>query len=364
MKKVLFVMHNLTGGGAEKVLVDILDNIDKSKFNITLLLLEKKGIYLENIPEQIKVISIKDKLKIVPIKIITKLIKYFPRVLYSIVVKERYDTEIAFMEGLVTNFVGNSTNKDSRKIAWIHADLFKQHWTKNMFLPKKEKECYDKFNEIVFVSNGAKNAFSKLFPMNQVNKRVIYNPIISSSIIEKSNEKFIRYEDLTIISVGRLNHQKGYDRLIKIHSELVEEYPHKLLILGEGEERNKLERIIDELGVNKTVELKGFVKNPYPYVKAADLFVSSSRSEAYALVVAESLVLGKAIISTNTTGPRELLENGKYGILCEDSCEDIKNSIKSVLINKSLLQKYSDLAVKRANFLEYRFIINEIEKVI
>ena len=364
MKKILFVMHNLTGGGAEKVLVDLLNNIDKSKFNITLLLFEKKGVYLENIPEQIKVISIKEKLKIVPIKIITKLIKYFPRILYSIVIKEKYDTEIAFMEGLVTNFVGNSTNKKSRKIAWVHIDLFKQHWTKNMFLPKKEKECYDKFNEIIFVSNDAKNAFSKLFPINKVNKRVIYNPIISSYIIEKSNEKFIKYEDLTIISVGRLNHQKGYDRLIKIHSELVEEYPHKLLILGEGEDKYKLEEMIDKLGVNKTVELKGFVKNPYPYIKAADLFVSSSRAEGYSLAVAESIVLGKTIISTNTTGPRELLDNGKYGILCEESYEGIKESIKSVLINRSLLQKYSDLAIKRASSLDYRFIINEIEKVI
>lgn len=364
MKKVLFVMPNLIGGGAEKVLVDILNYIDSSKFEISLLLFNKEGIYLDRIPHEIKVISINDKIKFIPYKIWIRLYKYFPKLFYSIIVKEQYDTEIAFMEGYATNFIGNSTNKNSKKIAWVHTDLFKLHWTKNMFLPGEEAKIYNKFNDIVFVSDDARVSFNKLFNENKATKKVIYNPIISDEIVKKANETDIEFDEFTIISVGRLNKAKGYDRLINIHSELVKMYPHKLLILGEGEERKKLENIIKDRGVEKTVELKGFVNNPYPYIKSADVFISSSRSEGYSLVVAESIVLEKAIISTNTVGPRELLDNGKYGLLCEESYEGIKNSLEKLLKNKELVKEYSELSKRRKQFFDYNSIINKIEKIL
>ena len=361
MKKILFVMPNLRGGGAEKVLIDILKNIDKKKFHITLLLFNMGEIYDEEIPKDINVKCVKDIMKFMPVRIWSRLAKYFPKLFYKLIIREKYDTEIAFMEGLATRFVAGSDNMKSKKVAWIHADLLKFHWTKSMFLEGKEEDSYSKFDDLVFVSSNAKVAFSNLFKENKSRKHVIYNPIIAHEIELKSNQDNIKFDDFTVVSVGRLDYQKGYDRLIKVHADLVNMYPHKLVILGEGPEREELEKLINNLSVENSVELKGFVKNPHSYIKAADLFISSSRSEGYSLVICESMILEKPILATNVTGPREILCEGKYGILCDDSKEGIKEKLKEVLENKKLLDLYREKAIQGKKTLDYKSVIKEIE---
>lgn len=363
MKKILFSMPNLPGGGAEKVLIDILKNIDETKYKITLLLNEKKGVYLDQIPDYINVQSIEEKVKFVPMKLINKMGKFFPKTLYRLIIKESYDVEVAFMEGLPTRLIGNSNNKKSKKIAWVHTDLLNQHYTKNEFKKNGELNAYNHFDEIIFVSGDAKKSFEKLFKSNVSKKRVIYNPIISNEVLEKSCIENINFEEFTIVSVGRLEQPKGYDRLIKAHASLVKNYPHRLIILGDGSQRKKLESLIDELSVNDSVELTGFVKNPYPYIKKANVFISSSRAEGYSLVVAESIILGKAIISTKTTGPKELLDNGKYGILCENSEDGIYEAIKYICENKNEISTYENLSKQRSKSFDYKLIIKQIESL-
>lgn len=364
MKKIAFFMHNLCGGGAEKVLVDIINNLDVKNNKITLILIEKKGVYLNQIPRDIDVIFIEEKLKFIPNKIYLKLIKYFPKIFYYIAIKESYDVEVAFMEGFLTKLVANSRNNNSEKICWVHADFATFHWTKNIFKKGKEAECYNKFDDIVFVSNQAKFSFENLFPLNNSNKQVIYNPIISSKIISKSREQNIKFEQFTVISVGRLMPEKGYERLINAHAELVDKYPHKLIILGEGKERKKLEKLIKILNVEKSVELKGFIENPYSYIKAADLFICSSITEGYSLVVCESIILGKLVISTDTAGPKEILGNGEYGIICKNSTDGIKNSLEYVLKDKNIIQNYEEKTIERKKDFDYIKVIKDIEKII
>ncbi len=364
MQKILFVMPNLPSGGAEKVLIDILKNIDKKKFDITLLLFAMGEVYDKDIPKEINIKCIKDIMKFIPGRVWLHIAKYFPKLFYKFIIKEKYDTEIAFMEGLATRFVAGSNNIKSKKVAWIHADLLKNHFTKNMFLKGKEEESYSKFNDLVFVSNDAKTSFNNLFKENKSNKHVIYNPIITDEIEAKSNEENIKFDDFTIVSVGRLDYQKGYDRLISAHAELVNTYPHKLVILGEGHERENLEKIIKDKNVKSSIELKGFIKNPYPYIKAADLFICSSRSEGYSLVVAESMVLERPILATDITGPREVLNKGKYGILCDNSEVGIKDKLKEVLDNKNLIHIYKQKSIQGKKSLDYKSVINDIEMLL
>ena len=364
MKKVLFVMPNLAGGGAEKVLVDILNNLDCKKFDITLFLFKKEGVHIDKINKNIKLISIKDKFKLVPGRILYKVFEKNPKLFYKLMIKDSYDTEVAFMEGIATKFIGASKNKNSKKIAWIHIDLFSQHWTNYLFNDKEEENVYSKFNELIFVSNDSKIGFEKLFTTNNVYKKVIYNPIIDEEIIKKSEELTIKYYEFTLTSVGRLSSQKGYDRLIKAHAKLVNKYPHKLVIIGEGKERLLLENMIKELGVDRTVELKGFVNNPYPYIKATDVFVSSSRTEGCPLVIGEAIALEKCIIATKICGPIELLENGKYGLICDNDEEGILTSLETILKDKELVRKYELLSKERKEFLNYRKIIKQIEEIL
>ncbi len=356
----MFVMPNLSGGGAEKVLIDIINNIDIEKFEVTVVLFKKEGVYLKSIPTNVKLISMSDKLK-GSWRIWYKLFYIFPNFFYKLFVKENFDIEIAFMEGWATKFVANSNNKGSKKIAWVHCDIFSKHWTNHMFKKNEESECYNKFNEIIFVSNDSKGQFNKLFKNIKTKQKIIYNPVIADDVYRKANEQVIKFEEFTFISVGRLDQQKGFDRLIEAHSRIVKKYPHKLIILGEGLRRREIEKQVFQLGIGKSVELMGFKKNPYPYIKAADAFICSSRSEGYSLVVVESIILGKAILSTNVNGPKEILENGKYGLICENSIDGIENSMKMILKDRSLVGFYEQKSEEKQKFLDYEKCIKEIE---
>ncbi|MGL4656706.1 MAG: glycosyltransferase [Sarcina sp.] len=365
MKKVLIAMPDLRGAGAEKVLIDILNNINLEKFDVTLILFMRRGIHMDEIPSKVKVICMSDKLGTGLYKYWMKMFYLAPRFFYKMFIKEKFDTEIAFMEGIPTKLIANSPNRDSKKIAWVHIDLEKLHWTKQFFKSYEEEEfCYDMFNEIEFVSKDSQLAFERLFSKNKSVKKVIYNPIISDEIECKAMLENIKNDIFTVISSGRLTKQKGYDRLLKAHKELVNQYPHKLVILGEGEERESLENLIKELKIQNSVELKGFIKNPYPYIKAADVFICSSRTEGFSLVVAEALVLKKPIISTEITGPKEVLNNGEFGLLCESSVEGIKNGLEKLLSDRSILDEYKKRSLKGKESLDYKKIIIEIEDAI
>ncbi|GAB6168211.1 glycosyltransferase [Clostridium carnis] len=363
MKKVMFLIPNLKGGGAEKVLVDIINKLDTKKFNITLILLNKQGVYLNKINKNINIKALTSSNKIM-LELQKYLIVFFPRLYYKLKIKEKYDVEIAFLEGLGTKLISRSNNKQSKKIAWIHIDLLKKHWTKKLYFFKGEENSYNKFNEIIFVSKDSLNSFEKLFQVKNANKKIIYNPIITEEVIALANKEEIKFDKFTIVSVGRLNKQKGYDLLIRAHANLVKKYNHNLLILGEGEERLEIENLINSLNVRNTVSLKGFTNNPYPYIKAANLIVSSSRTEGYPLVLLEAVILEKAIIATNVTGNKEILNYGESGIMCECNVEDIEKNIEKVLKNKELLIEYENRSKKRKLQFNYKEIINEIESLL
>lgn len=365
MSKVLFFMCNLNVGGAEKALVDVINNLDHSKYSITLLLLSKEGMYLDKINENIQVKYINDSSNLIKFKIFNKInylfIKYLPKLFYKLHIDEKYDVEIGFMEGIPMKFISNSNNKHSKKITWVHCDLMNHHWTKKIFNSGEEEQCYNKMDEIVFVSNGAKESFNKLFNINDVNQSIVYNPIIERDIIDKSNEKINTFDKFTIISVGRLDYQKGYDRLIKAHSKLVKKYPHNLVIIGEGQERLTLEQMIKELHVEDTVHLLGYKENPYAYIKNSDIYVCSSRSEGYSISVAEAVVLKKLIICTDIEGPKEILQNGKYGIICDNSESGIEEALERVFEDESIKYKYFTKLQHDIPSFNHNKVISEIE---
>lgn len=363
-KDILFAITNLNGGGAEKVLVDILNNIDFEKFNIDLLLLKKEGVYLEKLDSRINLIYDSKNINSIYSKYIQKrFIKYFPKIFYKKLIKKIYDVEVSFLEGLPTKVIANSNNKNSKKIAWVHIDLLKKHWTKYIYKKGEEIKCYEVMDDLVFVSEAVKTSFKKMFKNNS-KKHVIYNPIISDDIICKANEEKIKFGEFTIISVGRLDDQKGYDKLIKTHAKLVNKYKHRLLIIGEGPKRLELEKLIYKLGVSSTVELKGFVTNPYKYVNAADLFVSSSITEGHPLAVLEAIVLGKAIVGTKITGTNEILDNGKYGIICESSQRGLDEAIEYIFKNNSIIKKLEEKSCERARQFNYKDNIKSIESLL
>lgn len=370
MKKILFVTESLDKGGAEKVLYDILRNIDLSKYKIDILLFENKGVYIEKIEKLgISVNYIfnerKDfinniiyrKCKSMIIGIIKYFYSYCPFLIKNLKNK-KYDTEIAFLEGHSGILVSNRKN-NSKKISWIHTDLLKHR----VINKKSELNAYLKMDKIICVSENSKISLLKLYPV-LINKiEVIFNPIDKENILKNSQENInLEKNKINVITIGRLIKIKGYDILLQAHNKLIKEgLDYNLIILGEGVERNNLEEYIKKNNLGARTQLLGFKENPYPYLKKSDIFISSSRYEGYPLVLCEAICLEKPIIATNCNGSKEILENGKYGILTEiGNVEDLAKKMKEMILNKTLRQKYSNLSKERAEKLDMEKVIKEI----
>lgn len=366
MKKILIAIDNLGGGGAEKVLINLLNHLNRDKYQITLLLLFNEGVHLKSVPEHVEVKYLFNKKSGLVRKIIYKMVKFLPAErLYKHYIKDRYDIEIAFLEGSTTKLISGSPNPNSKKIAWVHTDFSNYHWTIHYYKSNDEEQRqYKNFNQIVFVSNDAQKGFEKTLGIHD-NLTVIYNPIDTEEIHAKSQEETIVNHKLTVCSVGRMIVQKGYDRLIKCHASLLKEgIDHDLVLIGEGEEKDALLQLCGELNVEGSVHFLGFQANPYKYVRAADVYVSSSRAEGLPLVVAEALILGKPVLCTRCSGPVELLEDGKYGLIVENSEEGLYEGLKQLLGSKVDREKYEHLAAQRKSFFNIKNIMVQIENLI
>ena len=347
MIKILFFIEKLSAGGAEKVLQNLVNNMDNERFDITV-----QTVWKEN-PEKYLSKNIKYKY-IYPCY--SKLNNYKYRLsdllktIYPLYIKDNYDIEVAYLECGATKVISTSTNKKAKKVAWVHCDLSKKMSNISEF-KKKSVGWYKKFHKIVCVSKDVEKSFKSIYG-NEFDTEVIYNVIDDSSIREKADEEVSDFsfdEKIpTIVSVGRLSVQKRFDRLIEAHKLLLDEgISNKLLIIGEGDERESLEQIIKASGVQETVTLSGFKSNPYPYIKNADLLACSSDYEGFSSFVAEGLVLGKAVVTTECTGMKELLGSSQYGIITESNAKALSEGIKNLLSDNSLKEKYEIDASER-----------------
>ncbi|MGL6130042.1 MAG: glycosyltransferase [Fusobacteriaceae bacterium] len=370
MKKVLIVIETLTGGGAEKVLLDILKNLDNKKYLIDVFLLSKKGVYLEAVS---KCVNNLDGLSLRNTKydkniIFRKINSLYLKIRnwlflngYIYRIKNEYDIEIAFLEGKSTQYISNRKN-NAKKVAWVHIDLEKHR----ILDSEVEKRAYNNIDNIICVSKDSKKSVLNLYPEVISKTRVIYNPIPKEDIRAKSMEEIIDNKKVTLVTVGRLTQQKGYDILLKAHKKLIDEgLDYNLQILGEGGLEAEFKSYIEENNLTNNTEMLGFKRNPYPYIKAADVFVVSSRFEGFSLVLAEAIVLEKATISTKCVGPSEILDNGKYGeMVATEDVDSLAEAMKKLIGDKELRNKYEQLARERASFFDDEKIMKEIEDLL
>lgn len=350
--KLLIIENNLAGGGAEKVLLTLLEHLKPPKYDITLLLIKNKGIYLNNIPSYIKIqymIDVTEKEQNFP-KDFQTLKDY-----YENNITLDYDIEIAFLEGPPTKLLSCSPNKHSRKIAWVHTDLQKVHWTYSYFQSvEEEKSCYLKMNDIVFVSENAQKGFENLFAIKLANASVINNPINTTRIQQMANLDPITYKQFTCIVIGSLVNRKGQSRLLySIGRLFTEGYRFQVYLVGEGCEKESLKELAHLLNISEYVHFTGFLRNPYSYMKNAYLLISSSIAEGYPLVSCEALSLGIPILATDCSGNRDVLQNGKYGLLVDNTEEGIFQGLKSILDSPALYEKLKEKA--HLGFVECQF---------
>lgn len=357
-KRVLIIHETLNGGGAEKVLTEVLSHFDQSAYDVDLLLWEGAGIYKSQLPEGIGVFAVHEA----RMSFIHRLVMHLPekinrrfqkRWIESALPSGEYDAIVSFMEGgafRIHTFM-LERQKSAKNISWVHCDIDKSHWSEGQFPYKSAAPYYGMLDTVVFVSEGAKESFLKIFPESEGQSyRVIYNIQEPEAIRTKGmEEKIDRPADRFIISsVGRLEREKRFDRVIDIAALAKEKgLPFEFWILGSGSLEAELHAYCKRRGVEDRVKFLGFQTNPYAYIAASDVFLLTSESEGYGLVVGEAMSLGVPVVSTKVIGPLDLLKNGE-GILCDETPEELLEALRSLYVSEELRKHYSERGLEKS----------------
>lgn len=369
MKRILIIQESLNGGGAENVLTELINNIDYNRVDVTLLLINYNGIYTKLINSKIKKLYIYKHQRPLFKRILahTTLIDCIEKQEIKKIIKEKeFDVIISFMEGITLKYHSYILNHAPLNITWIHSNLIINSWSSKAFhSSEKELNCYNLMNKIIFVSEQAKEAFNKKFQTTCRDQQILYNIINRNKIQLLSNEKVVNKHKFTICNVARLAAIKKQDRLIKAIKIVKDKgCDVELWILGIGDELNNLKKLVSKLSLTNTVQFKGFQTNPYPYIKASDIFVLSSDTEGYPTVICEALCLGKPIISTKITGCTELLGNNEYGVLTELNEQAIADAIYELYNSKEKMLFLQQKAIERSKCFSIGNTMNEFYNII
>ncbi|ROI02199.1 glycosyltransferase [Chryseobacterium sp. G0240] len=352
-KKILIRIGSLRHGGAEKVLINFLKNLPEDKYEIDLLINLYTGMYIKEVPSWVKLhyllkgeMITTNRPHEIPVKafrvLYQKMFLWFPSLLYTFILKnKKYDVEIAAIHGMYRELL-SSPQKDSKKMIWVQNDIFNL----KEYTPDIIKQFF-KFDRILVISNKLKEEMQKLAQNEREKQAVIkiYNPIDKEDTLQKADIKIDDFPfsaDLpTFVTVGTVYPQKGYDRLLNVHKRLLDEgLKHQIIIIGDGFDFENIQSQLNQLGLQETVKMLGFRSNPYPYVKQSDFYIMSSRHEGFPTIIAEALILNKPVVSTDVSGIRDLLQEGKLGIINPNSEEGIYEGMKKILTQKELAQHY------------------------
>lgn len=367
-KKILFLINTLRDGGAEKILVDVVNNLDPNKYDIEVRLIYRRGVYLNKLNDNIKLTYITGKPGTFWAVQVSRLLpRLASELLHKIFIKDKYDVEIAFLEGYATKIVAGAP-KGTKTLAWVHCDLTKTEWITGVH--KTERgfiQDYQKIDEVVCVSESVKEAFIQRF--GEVTKLTVkYNPVDERTIKAKSLEKIditLREGRKILLTIGRLTPPKKIMRLLHAVNHLLQEqYLIELWIIGEGEERGQLESFVSENNLEEYVRFMGYQKNPYPYIKKADLYVCSSIYEGFSTAVTEALVLGTPVLTTDVSGMRELLGDSAYGMITPNDDTAFEHGLRKMLDDQVLFEYYREMAKKRSTYFEMEVRMQEIEKLL
>lgn len=393
-KKVLFMVINMNIGGTEKALLNMINEMPRDQYDITVLMLEKYGGFLELIPEWVNMQyfngykDIKGTLNNPPIQIIKEAVKskkllhaffLFVLNLLSQFTKERsalfqyllrnypidpaeYDVAVAYAGPMdfISYFVIEKI-KAKKKIQWIHFDI-----TKIGFNIKFVNKYYKKFDKIFAVSKMGKEQLESKLPRLKEKINYIYNILSTKEINELANKELgfkDSFNGLRILTVGRLSREKGQDLCIPVLSKLINEgYNLKWYCVGEGSARSEYENLIQFHGLEDKFILLGANQNPYPFFKECDIYVQPSRHEGFCITLAEARCFNKPIITTNFNGAADQICNEHNGLIVDSTEYELYKAIQRFIDDKALLRR-----VQRnleGEYKDNRVEINKLEIVI
>lgn len=367
-KDVLFVINNLNCGGAEKSLISLLNTMDYSRYNVDLFLFKHEGLFLNKIPKQVNVLEEPSEYQLfdMPIKAAVmkclrqgrldialsrvcagyifkseknkarceqRVWRYLSKSLQNI--SKKYDVAIGYLEKNPVYFCIDKVNAN-KKIGFIHTDYDKLGMDPNI-----DMGYFRSLDHIVTVSEECANVLKQRFSIYNDKIGVIHNIVSPSTINKMSQEKVdLERKGVKLVSVGRLSHEKGFDLAIEACKNLVGDgYEIKWYIIGEGEGRGKLEKMIEENHLQDHFLLLGLKENPYPYIREADIYVQPSRFEGKSIAIDEAKILHKPIVVTNFSTAKDQIKNEENGLIIDMDAHSLSEGIKKLIHNEELRNK-------------------------
>jgi len=330
MRKVVFITPSLRGGGAERVVVNLLRHMNRSDIELTLITLKLEGPYVSQLPADTQVVDLGTK------RVrhsIVRLVREINRIQPDVVVSTLGHLNVALLA--LRPFLKKRPKIVLRE---TNAPSFAMRQAgKSGLYRMLYRWFYPKADRVIALSKGMADdllAFSKL---SKEKVSIIYNPVVTEEIHRQADEAvdhpWLQHKELPVcISVGRLVEQKNYDLLLRGFAKAIQAVPARLLILGEGPKRVHLETLAEQLGIRSYVDFVGFTPNPYAYMARSDLFVLSSSWEGMPNVLLEALAVGLPAVATACIGVPDVLDGGRYGRMIpiggeEELSEAIRTSL-------------------------------------
>ncbi|MDV2991083.1 MAG: N-acetylgalactosamine-N,N'-diacetylbacillosaminyl-diphospho-undecaprenol 4-alpha-N-acetylgalactosaminyltransferase [Chroococcidiopsis sp. SAG 2025] len=354
-RRIAVFVPNLVGGGAERVVVNLLKGLVAKNIPLDLILGNAEGCYLTQVPKQVRIVNFAVERVV---KAILPLSNYLRQEKPYALLSQMNHTNIA---AVVAKELAR-VNTQLVLVEHVHLSVAKSNLLRGNLVLPFVKLLYPRADDIVGVSKGvARDLEVQLgFATGKVN--VIYNPIVDDALIAKAKAPlehpwFQADSPPVFLAVGRLTEQKDFSTLIEAFALLRKQTIAHLLILGEGESRSELEALVRELGIAADVAMPGFVDNPYMYMSRASVFVLSSRWEGLGLVLIEALACGCPAIATDClSGPREILADGKYGALVPVG--DIE-ALSAAMLKTLHAPTKRDLLIERAMYFSIDRAVSE-----
>ena len=348
------------------MLVQLVRALDPEKYDITVQTIFNVGVNKDSLPDYVHRKWLFSK----QFRGMRYLIRMFsPSFLHRILIKEHYDYEVAYLEGIPTRIVSGCKDKDTKTFAWVHTQIHDKGAFFNTYNSLKEAErCYRCFSKIAFVSEVAQMSFLQKTGWRGMCTGVVHNTLDVESIKSLAFASIDIPVDKSVVnfcSVGRLNKLKGYIRLIHILDELVRmglDNCH-FYLLGEGGLKNDISNAIIREGLSGFVTMLGYDPNPYKYVSKMDWFICPSYKEGYSTAVTESVIVGTPVVTTDCAGMREILGT-EAGIVVDNTDEALKNALELVLTDNSLFAKYKKGAIERSSVFSKQKTLKEFEDFI
>jgi len=362
-------MPSLVGGGAEKALMNVLALLNYDNYEITVCSVLKKGVYVDKLPREVSFLYLLKNEKL--FKILFKIHQGFDFLLpINFLLRRKlnglfFDFGICFLDGITTELL-HAGNYFGRKYTWVHScyrsySNFSKFYSSPRYVERLKKNRYNGLDGIVFVSHDAKAEFAEVFG-SFPNMPVVYNPILTNRILCLSKSEIDidikNGENFVFISIGSLIPVKNHELLIEAAKNLMShDLKFTILILGSGYLENFLKRKIVDYKLENHVMFIGFTENPYKFIRKANVFLMTSKSEALPTAMLEAMVLGKPVITTNVTGSREIVGMGKFGLLTDENAVSLSKVMRDLIENKNLYYHFKEQSLLRAtDFTDERFL--------